>query len=523
MNDDNLILTIDLGTSGPKVSLFDFHAKTIGYEFLETRTIFTPDGGVEQDPYEWIQAIEKCYFALIEKTKINTQAIKAINVTSQWSGTVAIDSNKKPLYNAIIWMDDRGAPFIKKRVEGLINIEGYAALKLLKWINITGGMPSLSGKDSVAHILFIKEKLADIYQRTYKFLEPKDFINLYLSDKIATSADTSTLHWITDNRDINNIKYHAGLAAELSIDLKKLPDILPANSILGTVSESISKKWNLSPTTQLVIGTPDTHSAAIGSGAVNDFEGHLYYGTSSWLLTHFPTKKTDIFNNMATIPSAIPGRYLLANEQESAGTNLNFLKNNIFFPKDKVSTANAPANFYQLLDEMIADKAPGSNGLFFLPWLNGERSPIDNHKARGGFYNLALKHTRADLVQAVFEGVGMNSKWLLDAVEKNCKKPFEVINFIGGGANSAVWCQILANIFDRKIAQVAEPVSANSRGAALLALLAIGQIKQNEIKNLVTIKQIFSPNKESVAYYKDRFVLFKAIYKKNVGIFNKIN
>lgn len=517
------ILTIDLGTSGPKVSLFDFKAKTIDYDFQPVATIYPEEGGVEQCPAEWMAAIETAYQNIIQKSGINTAAIKAVNVTSQWSGTVAVDEAGNVLHNALIWMDDRGAPYIRKKLSGILNIQGYDVFKLMKWLHLTAGMPTLSGKDSCAHILYIQDKLPQVYAKTKYFLEPKDYINYYLTGRFAASYDCITLHWITDNRDINNIKYHQGLADTLGIDLQKLPELLPTNSVIGKVSKSLSERWKLHPDTVVISGAPDTHSAAVGSGAVNDYEGHVYYGTSTWLLTHFPKKLTDINNNMATIPSSIPGRYLLANEQECAGTLLNFLKNNLLYDKDAISENEAPADFYQRLDKVITGKAAGANGLLFLPWFNGERSPIDDHKARGSFYNLSLRHKRADFVQAVFEGVALNSKWLLQGVEKNCGKPFDVVHFIGGGANSAVWCQILADVFDRKIAQIEEPVAANSRGAALLALLSIGAITQSDIKNLVGVKQIFSPNEKNTDLYQQKFEIFKTVYQKNKSIFKQLN
>ncbi|HOZ84020.1 MAG TPA: FGGY-family carbohydrate kinase [Niabella sp.] len=517
------ILTIDLGTSGPKVSLFDFNAKTVDYNFQPVETIYPPGGGVEQHPAEWISAIETAYNHILQSSGIHPHFIRAINVSSQWSGTVAVDESGKVLHNALIWMDDRGAPYIRKKMSGPPKIQGYNIFKLIKWLRLTAGMPSLSGKDCTAHILYIQDQLPQVYANTKYFLEPKDYINYFLTGKFAASYDGVALHWITDNRNINQISYHQGLANSLGIDLKKLPELVPTNSILGKVSKSLVDAWKLHPDTIVVSGAPDTNTAAVGSGAVNDYEGHIYYGTSTWILTHLPKILTDIHNNMATIPSSIPGRYLLVNEQECAGSLLNFLKNNLFFDKDIMDETLAPTDFYRRLDQLIDGKDPGANGLLFLPWFNGERAPMDDHKARGAYYNLSLRHKRADFVQATFEGVALNSKWLLQAVEKNCGKPFEQIHFIGGGANSRQWCQILADVFDRPIAQIEEPVAANSRGAALLALMAIGAIQQNEIKKMVGIKEIFSPIKKHTELYQQKFEIFKSVYKKNKSIFKQLN
>jgi len=517
------ILTIDLGTSGPKVALFDEKANCIDHVFEEVPLLLSEGGGAEQRSEDWTSAIEKCYFELIQKTSIDPKAIAAINCTSQWSGTVAVDKEGKSLMNSIIWMDSRGADDVMKRVSGPINIAGYGAGKILKLVNLTGGAPAKSGKDPVGHILFIKRTLPEIYSKTYKFLEPKDYLNLWLTGIFASSFDCITLHWCTDNRNINQVSYHKGLLKMMDLDRDKLPDLIPANSVLGKVSASLAIKWGLSPDTQVVSGTPDVHSAAVGSGAVNDYEPHIYIGTSSWLVCHLPHKKTDIFHNMTTIPSAIPGRYMVANEQETTGACLNFLKNNLFYNQDELSQELPPADFYKRLDKLVESTAPGSDNLVFLPWMYGERSPVEDHYARGGFYNLSLSHRRPQMVRAVYEGIALNTRWLLMYVEKMVGKQFEAINFIGGGARSEVWSQILADVYNRPIRQMEDPLMSNSRGTALLALQAIGKLKFDEFGYNVKVKKTFMPRKEFTKLYDERFKIFLQIYEKNKGIFKKLN
>lgn len=517
------ILTIDLGTSGPKVSLFDTQARCVGYEFEEVPLLLTDGGGAEQRPTDWKKAITTAYKNLIAKTHIDTKQIVGVNCTAQWSGTVCVDKDGKELMNAVIWMDTRGAAHVKQLTHGPIRVEGYGVGKILKWINLTGGGPTKSGKDSIAHILFIKSELPKVYERTYKFLEPKDFLNLWLTGRFCASYDSITLHWITDNRDINNIVYHDGLIQLTGIDKDKLPDLVRTNSVIGTVSKSIAHEFGLNENVRVVSGTPDLQSAAVGSGAIRDFEGHVYVGTSSWLVCHVPYKKTDIFHNMGTIPSAIPGRYLIANEQETAGACLNFLKNNLFYPKDDLSTAEPPEDFYKLLDKTAAKVAPGSEGVFFLPWMYGERSPIDDHCARGGFYNVSLSSTRAHFMRAVLEGVSLNARWLLQFVEKMTARKMESINFIGGGANSELWCSIMADVLDRKIQQVNEPLMANSRGTAMLALMALDILSLEDAAKSVEVRKVFEPNAANAKLYAERFEYFTEIYTRNKPIFAKLN
>jgi xylulokinase len=520
---DELILTVDLGTSGPKVALFDTKAKLIGSAFEEIPLLLFENGGAEQRPADWIAAIKSCYSRLIYETKANPKHIIAMNCTSQWSGTVAVDRQGNPLMNSIIWMDSRGAASLKKLNSSLLNVDGYDLFKILKWLKITGGAPSKAGKDSLAHILYLKDALPEIYAQTYKFLEPKDYLNLYFSGQFLSSYDAITLHWVTDNRDINKIDYHPGLIKMVGLDREKLPDLVPTNSIVGKIRKEIAQEFGLNEDVQLISGAGDVHSAAVGSGAVNDYEGHLYIGTSSWIVCHTPVRKTDVVHNIGTIPSGIPGKYMVANEQQTMGACLQFLRNNIFYPKDALNPAPPPENFYAVADQLVDSVAPGAGGLIFMPWLYGERSPYDDSTVRGGFMNLTLAHTRAHLFRSVFEGVALNSRWLFQYVEKLAGRKFEHINFIGGGAKSATWCQIFADIYDRPIHAMKDPILCNSRGTAILALLALGKTDLASIGKLVEVQKVFDPRAEYRSLYDERFARFVETYKNNKSFFAKMN
>ena len=236
MKHEKLILAIDLGTSGPKVVLFDINSEVIDHSFSKTGYSLLPGGGAEQNPEEWWQAIKMAVSEVLSRNTEYINHIEAVSVTSQWSGTVAVDKKGHHLMNAIIWMDSRGAGEVKKITDGLIKVEGYGISKLYQWLSKTGGVPTSAGKDSIAHILFIKEYLPRIYEQAYKFLEPKDFINLKLTGRFVSSYDTMLLHWLTDNRKINDIKYSPKLLAISGIDREKLPDMVDASEVIENLS-----------------------------------------------------------------------------------------------------------------------------------------------------------------------------------------------------------------------------------------------------------------------------------------------
>ena len=520
---DKYILAIDLGTSGPKVALFTTAGEMLGSEFEETRLILLPEGGAEQSAVEWWQAINTAVNRLLARDLAPVDNITAFACTGQWSGTVPVDEEGNALSNAIIWMDARGAPYIHRLVSGGFSVDGYSLGKLVRWIRLTGGIPTMTGKDPIAHILYLEHTHPEIYRRTYKFLEPVDYVGLRLTGHFAASFDSITLHWLTDNRDVARVSYDDDLVRLSTIDREKLPDLRPVNDILGTLRAEVARDWGLRDDVQVVIGSPDIHSAAVGSGAVRDHEPHLYLGTSSWLTCHVPFKKTDVFHSLAALPSAIPGRYLLTDEQECAGICLQYLRDNIIFPQDELSTGAKPSNAYQLFDR-IAGRAPaGSGKLIFTPWLYGERAPVDDHLVRGGFFNQSLQTTREQMVRAVFEGVAYNSRWLLKYVEQFIKRPVEAINIVGGGAKSDIWCQIHADVLNRPIRQMKDPIEVNVRGAALLASAALGYLKYEDIASHVPVANTYVPDPSHRKIYDELFREFTKIYESNKRIYARLN
>jgi len=293
--------------------------------------------------------------------------------------------------------------------------------------------------------------------------------------------------------------------------------------VLGPLRDEIARDLGVPAGIPVVGWTPDVQSAALGSGAVRDFEGHLYVGTSSWLTCHVPFKKTDILHGVASLPSPIPGKYYVANEQEVAGASLNWLRDNVFFPGDALRQSAPPDDFYPLLDDVAASSPAGSNGVIFTPWLNGERTPVDDHRLRGGWHDLSLQTTRADLARGVLEGVAYNSRWLLGCVEKFAGRPFAALNFIGGGAQSRLWCRIMADVLNRPIRQVEHPIRANARGAAALAAIALDRATIDDVARSVKVVETFQPDPSTRAVYDELFREFRAIHKHTKRIYARLH
>lgn len=506
------ILAIDLGTSAAKLALVSTRGEVLGGEEEPLELQLLPGGGAEQSPEQWWTAIVRGTRRLLARGLAPVEHIVGLNCSSQWSGTVAVDEAGQPLWPALLWMDSRGAPHVQRLAGGFPSLQGYSLLKALTWMRLTGGAPSLSGRDPVGHILFLRHEHPEVYRRAWKFLEPKDWLNLRLTGRCVASHDSITLHWVTDNRDLSRIAYDERLLRLSGLAREQLPELVPAASVLGPLQPAAASALGLGEQVQVVVGMPDALAAAVGSGAVRDYEPHLCVGTSSWLSCHVPFKRVDPIHNMASLPSALPDRYLLLNEQQSAGICLTYLKDIL-----------AEGDSYHTLEQAAERVPPGSEGVIFMPWLNGERSPVDDRLVRGGFFNQSLRTTRGHLVRAVLEGVAFNARWLLTHVEQFLGRRLQAIRVIGGGVRSRLWCQILADVLDRPMQQVDEPVLANARGAAFQAAVALGHLRVEEIPALVPLARTWEPDPSRRRLYDELFPEFLNLYKCNKAIFARLN
>jgi xylulokinase len=307
------------------------------------------------------------------------------------------------------------------------------------------------------------------------------------------------------------------------VDGDKLPEIIPCTAVLGTLKAEVAETLGLASDVQVVAGAIDTSAAAVGAGAVEDYLPHLYIGTSSWMTAHVPFKKTDVGSSLASIPCAVPGRYLLTALQATAGGNLTFLRDNILYHKDELLQEADVPDIFKVLDQIAARTPAGANGLLYTPWIWGERAPVEDKTLRAGLYNLSLHNTREDIIRAFLEGIAFNTRWLLPPMEKFLGRKLSSINIAGGGAQSDVWCQIFADVMDVEIRQVAEPIYANARGAAWIGAVGLGLISFTDVPRLVQFKKIYTPNPENRAVYDNRFGVFKQIYKQMKNVYKHMN
>ena len=418
----------------------------------------------------------------------------------------------------------RGAPYLRQQLSGLLNlVEGADLFKVLNFVRLTGGMPSMTGKDPAGHMLFIRETRPELYARTYKFLNVLDYLNLRLTGEFVASFDSIVTSWVTDNRDPDTLRYDDGLIRSLGLDRAKLPDLVSCTQVIGGLRPEVAEALGLSTEVKVVAGAIDNTAAAIGAGAVEDYATHLYIGTSSWMAAHVPYKKTDIAASLASIPCAVPGRYLLTALQATAGGNLTYLRDNVIYHKDELLQEADVPDIFKVLDQIAARVPAGSHGVLYTPWLWGERAPVEDRTLRAGLYNLSLNNTREDIIRAFLEGIAFNTRWLLVPVEKFLGQKVPSINLVGGGAQSAIWCQIFADVLNLEIKQVADPIYANARGAAWIAAVGLDELTFADLPGLTAIQQVYQPISANRALYDERFAVFVQIYQQMKGIYARLN
>jgi len=507
---DRCALAIDLGTTGLKVGIVSLRGHVLWTEDAQLTTELLPHGGAEQDAEVWWQLISDAARRGVASGVVRPEQIVAVSTTGQWASTVPVAADGTPVGPCILWMDRRGGRYVRKQIGGPVS--GYDPRAIATWIRKTGGAPSTSGADPIGHLLHIANDRPEIVSAARWYLEPVDYVSMrFMGDAYATHA-SMTGAWLTDNRHLDVLDYDAGLVRRAGIDASKLPPLRPTASQVGTVLDAVADDLGLPRGVAVIAGTPDLHSAAAGAGTMREFETHMALSTTSWISCPVTAKKTDAIRQIATVPGVGTSGYLIANNHETAGACLQWLR-------DKVLTEST----FDALIALAATSAPGAGNIVFTPWLAGERSPVDDPSARGGFHNLSLATTRADMVRAVLEGVAYNARWLHEAVEKFTKRRLEPIRFFGGGAQSDLWAQIHADVMDRAIERLADPIHVGLRGAALLAGIALGEIGPEEPHDLVEVDVTFTPDPANREVYDRLYDELPKLYKSQKPMFKRLN
>jgi xylulokinase len=504
------ILAIDLGTGGLKTGAVSLRGEVLAEATSPIHTAYLPDGGAVQDTGQWWDKIRSATRSVLASDAVAARDLVGVGITGQWGSTVPVDAVGRAVGECRLWADTRGGPFSARAVGGPLSLFGYSPGNMLRWIQVTGGAPSPNGADPLGHELYMRNCEPELYARTALLLEPLDYLGLRFTGRAAATPASMILSWLTDNRPGSKPAYVPELIRRSGRDAGRLPPLMPTGSILGQVRADVADELNIAQV-PVVAAVPDLHAAFVGSGAVAPFQAHVTISTTAWIACEVPFKRTDVVHQMASVPGLRANRYLVANNHETAGLCLTWLRDSVM------------STDYSDLCAQAATVAAGSGGVMFTPWLNGERTPVDDRTLRGAFLNVSLTTQREHLVRSVLEGVAFNARWLLDAVEGFVKRPIASLRILGGGAQSDLWCQIHADILNRPIERVADPMYACLRGAGLFAAIALGKLTLDDVPRFVRVTDTFEPDAGARTVYEPMYGEFKHFYSRLHGSYARLN
>lgn len=513
---ERFALTVDLGSSVLKVGLVSLGGRIAWWTSTELETHHGPDGEATQDAEQWWRCIGEATRRGLAESPVRGEQVVAVAVTGQWSSTVPVDAAGRPVGPCLMWMDTRGRRYSEAVVGG--HIQGYRARALVEWVRRTGGMPSRSGGDAVGNLLYLEREARDIASAATYYLEPVDYLTMRFTGAPSATQASMFPSWLTDNRRSDPLAYDPTLLRLLGLDPARLPRLLPTGSAIGVVKPCVAEELGIDPEAVVVNGLPDLHASAVGAGCIAEHQTHLAISTTTWVSCPVSRKKTDLLRQMAAVPGLWAGQYLLVDNQRTSGRCLEWLRDGVLTASDG---ATAPS--YERLLELAATAPAGCDGVIFTPWLDGENSPVEDARARAGFHNLSLHTTQAHLVRAVLEGVALNARWLLEAADHFTGRRLDPVRLVGGGARSDLWCQVVADVSDRTVERVADPVLSGLRGAAIFAGLVLGDVTRAEVHDLVPVDATFRPNPANRAVYDALFAEFPKLYKAQRGIFHRLN
>lgn len=476
----------DVGTGGDKAVLVDGHGRVLASATASYALDHPGPHRAEQAPADWWRAVIETTRAVIAEAGVSPDEVQAICFAGQMLALVAMDADGRPTRPAISWLDGRAHAQARRLVRRFGGDRIIARL--------AGGTPT--GKDILPKIAWLREHEPEVYRRTRFFGDATSYLVARATGRVRidpTAAGTTGVF------DPGARRWSKALAWLTSLPLDMMPTVLASDEAVGGLTEEAAEALGLEAGTPVAMGMADIPAAAVGSGAVRPGEAHLYLGTSSWVGVTSSKPKSVARAGIASVPAADRSSCLLVGESETAGACRQW--------------ACRVLGVSQLeLDELANEAAPGAEGLVFLPWLFGERTPVPDPHVRGGFVGLSLPHGRTHMARAVLEGVALNSRWTLDEMARVGER-CPTLRVIGGGAESDVWLQIYADVTERPIERVAAPRLAGAVGAALMGAVAIGDLPRvASIAEHVRVDREFRPDPSKAALYAASYRMFRDAY-----------
>jgi xylulokinase len=459
------VLTADFGTGGVKVGVIDRTLALVAVTVEDYPLTRPAPMWAEQRPADWWSAFVRAVADLGARVPDLAAGLGAIAFSAQMCGVVCVDAGGHALRPAIIWLDKRAAGAAPQLIGGFPRVFGYGAVRGLTWLAIANGAPSRNGMDPPGKMLWIARHEPEVWAATHKVLDVRDWLVARATDRMVTTADSANLTWLMDTRP-GREGWSERLCRMVGVPIDRLPEIVDGSAVVGGLTARAAAELDLPEGVPVVGGGGDVAATALGSGAVGDGELHVYAGTSSWVGGFFPDRRVSIRHSYATVTSPAGHRPLLIATQETCGAAFHWL--------NEILGGAAPHLEDDIGDFLASAAARGVDDPLFLPWLAGERCPIDDARLRGTFLGLRFGHGREQLIRAVIDGAALNLRWAIEAVarERGVRRDAP-LPLVGGVGQSPAFAQALADATGRTIV-VSNPRFAGLLGLAALASPALG-------------------------------------------------
>lgn len=494
------LLGIDIGTSGTRAILVDPATGDVIAGATDEYPLYTPQPQwAEQEPSDWWRATCNAVKAALAKAGITGDEVQGVGLSGQMHGVVLLDENDEVLRSSLIWCDQRSQPqcdWITERV---------GAERL---IELTSN-PALTGF-SAPKLLWVRDHQPEIFEKARTFLLPKDFIRFKLTGEKATEVSDASGTLLFD---VKNRRWSQEMLELLGIDPAMLPKAYESPEVTGYINAEAARLTGLKEGTPVVGGGGDQAAGAVGNGIVRRGVVSCTVGSSGVVFAYAEKPERDPLGRVHTFCHAVPGAWHIMGVTQGAGLSLRWFRDQ-FGGLEQVLAANLGVDPYELLTQEAALAPVGCEGLIFLPYLMGERTPHLDADAKGVFFGITARHTRRDMIRAILEGVAYS---LRDSFEimREMSVPIEQVRASGGGARSALWRQIQADVYNTEMVTI-NATEGPAYGVALLAGVGTGVWSSVPEACDATIKITgrTAPDPERVRIYDAYYQVYRGLYSK---------
>lgn len=488
-------LGIDIGTSGTKTLLINASGVVLaeanaGYPLHQPKP-----GWTEQDPEDWWKATVKTVRAVVTRAGVKADTVRAIGLSGQMHGSVFLDRHDQVIRPALLWNDQRTAAECDE-----ITAAAGGRKNLIKMV----ANPALTGFQA-PKVLWLRNHEKRHYDRLAKVLLPKDEIRRRLTGDYVTEVSDASGTLLLD---VVKRKWSTRLLGKLNLDMDLLPRVVESDEVTGTLTPGVAKQLGLTPGCKVVGGAGDCAAGAVGNGVVKKGILSTSIGTSGVMFVHSDQPQYDAAGRLHTFCHAVNGKWHMMGVNLTSGGSLQWWVDSVLRGLSGVPTKNR----YETATAEAEQVHAGSDGLVFLPYLNGERTPHADPNARGAFVGMNLTHTRGHMTRSVMEGITFALRDSLDIIG-SLGVPVRQIRASGGGSTNPLWRQMQADVFGKKITTL-EVEQGPAYGVALLAAVGDGAFRSIEsaCKTTIKISEETPPNRAATKNYNRMFPIYRDLY-----------